>query len=138
VRGTRHANLTAGESDWIAAGSGVRGLPFVYVIHQEEGRVELYIDRGADQKAANKDIFDRLREHKGEIEAAFGGELTWQRLNDKRACRIAHTVTVGGYRSAESQWPEVQDAMIDAMARLEAALTPHLARLKAELAAEGA
>jgi hypothetical protein len=133
VKDTRHANLTAGESSWISAGSGVRGLPFVYVIHQEEGRVELYIDRGADQAAANKDIFDRLHAQKSEIESSFGGELSWQRLDDKRACRLAYTVPVGGYKSNESKWPQIQDAMIDAMARLEKALRPHLDRLRTEL-----
>jgi predicted type IV restriction endonuclease len=134
VRGTRHANITPREYQWMAAASGVRGLPFVYAIGQDEGKVELYIDRGADQKAANKDIFDRLHGQKKEIEGSFGGELTWQRLDNKRACRIAYTVRNGGYRSDESEWPPIQDAMIDAMARLEAALTPHLARLKTELA----
>jgi hypothetical protein len=138
LKGTRHADLSPTESGWISAGTGVRGLPLVYVVHQEEARVELYIDRGADQAAANKDIFDRLHAQKSEIEGSFGGELSWQRLNDKRACRIAYTVPVGGYRSDESSWPAIQDAMIDAMIRLEKALSPHLARLKAELAAEGA
>jgi hypothetical protein len=40
---------------------------------------------------------------------------------------------VGGYRSDEAKWPAIHDAMIDAMGRLEKALTPHLAKLKTEL-----
>jgi hypothetical protein len=36
----------------------------------------------------------------------------------------------GSYRD-EERWAEIQDAMIDAMIRLENALRPHLARLKA-------
>ena len=63
--------------------------------------------------------------------------MSWQRLDGKRACRIAYTTTIGGYRSDESKWPEIQDAMIDAMIRLENALIPHLAKLKGELASEG-
>lgn len=133
VKGTRHADITPGEYSWIGAGSGVRGVPFVYAIQQEEGRVELFIDRGSGQAAENKDIFDRLNKHKDQIEAAFGGVLSWQRLDNKQGCRIAHTVTTGGYRSDEAKWPGIQDAMIDAMIRLEQALTPHLMRLKAEL-----
>jgi hypothetical protein len=136
AKGTRHADITPGEYQYIGAGSGVRGLPFTYFIRQDEGTVELYIDRGAAE--ANKRIFDRLHSQKKEIEAGFGSELSWQRLNDKRACRIAYTMTVGGYKSDESKWPEIQDAMIDAMIRLEKALTPHLAMLKTELKAEGA
>jgi hypothetical protein len=133
VTGTRHANIAPGEYTWIAAGSGVRGLPLVYAIGQGEGRVELYIDRGAGQADANKRIFDQLLGHKSEIEKTFGGELSWQRLDDKRACRIAYTTTVGGYKSDEAKWPATQDAMIDAMIRLEAALAPHLEKLKTEL-----
>lgn len=134
---TRHANITPGEYSWIAAGSGVRGLPFTYVIGQDHGKVELYIDRGADQTKANKRIFKRLLSKKNEIEKGFGGKLSWQRLDDKRACRIAHIIKVGGYKSDESKWPEIQDTMIDAMVRLEKALTPHLGKLKTELASEG-
>ena len=138
AKGTRHANIKPGEYQYIGAGSGVRGLPFNYFIRQDEGAVELYIDRGADQTEANKGIFDWLDKRKEEIERAFGGKLSWERLNDKRACRIAYIVTTGGYKSDESKWPEIQDAMIDAMIRLEKALTSHLAKLKTELAAEGA
>jgi hypothetical protein len=35
---------------------------------------------GAGKAAENKDIFDG----KAEIERAFGGELSWQRLDDKQ------------------------------------------------------
>jgi hypothetical protein len=119
IKATRHASVSASESGWISAGSGVRGVPFTYVIGQEEGRVELYIDRGAGKAAENKEIFDGLNKHKAEIEKAFGGELSWQRLDDKQGSRIAYTTQAGGYKSDESKWPEIQDAMIDAMGRLE-------------------
>ena len=65
-----------------------------------------------------------------EIERAFGTELSWQRLDDKRSCRIAFTTTIGGWKSDEQKFPEIQDAMIDAMIRLEKALKPQLAALE--------
>jgi hypothetical protein len=43
-----------------------------------------------------------------------------------------HTVTVGGWRSDEARWPENQDAMSDAMVRLEQALRPQIAALKSD------
>jgi hypothetical protein len=67
-----------------------------------------------------------------------GDKLSWERLEGKQGCRVAYTVTGGGYRREESNWPAIQDAMIDAMVRLEKGLTPHLAKLKAELATEPA
>jgi hypothetical protein len=42
-------------------------------------------------------------------------------------------VADGGYKSDEAKWPAIQDAMIDAMGRLEKALAPHLEKLKTEL-----
>ncbi len=116
---SRHANISPGEAGWIGAGSGVRGLSLNFVVGQDESRVELYIDRGADQTDTNKGIFDWLEGQKKEIEGAFGGKLSWQRLGKKRACRIAHLIAVGGYRSDEAKWPEIQDAMIEAMIRFE-------------------
>jgi hypothetical protein len=136
AQATRHANITPGGYNWIGAGSGVRGLPFVYSIRKEGGQVELYIDRGEGQEQENKRIFGRLHSQKKEIEGSFGGELSWQRLGDKRACRISFVIRVGGYKSPESKWPEIQDDMIDAMIRLEKAFGPILAKLKAELASE--
>jgi hypothetical protein len=133
VKSTRHAHIAPGEYQYIRASSGVWGLPFTYFIQQEQGWVGLYIDRGAGPTEENKHIFDRLLSHKKEIEGAIGGELTWLRLNEKRACRIA-CPTSGGYKSAESKWPEIQDTMIEAMTRLEKALFPHLDKLKTELA----
>jgi hypothetical protein len=73
------------------------------------------MDRGAEDVEANKRIFERLLGKKEDIERVFGGNLSWQRLDTKRSCRVAHTVLVGGWRSDESKWPEVQDAIMDGM-----------------------
>lgn len=125
-----HAHITPSDYSWIGAGTGVRGLPLNYVVTQDDCAVELYIDRGKDAEAENEAIFDQLLAHKEEIEKAFGGPLSWQRLEGKRACRIRHTNTSGGYRSPEAQWPALQDELCRAMDRLERALRPHLKQLK--------
>jgi hypothetical protein len=106
-------------------------MPFVYAVRQNEGRVELWIDRG--EKQASKDVFDRLHVQTKEIEWAFEGELSWHRLDDKRGCRIARGLTLSGYRSQESGRPDIQDAMNGAMVGLEKAFTPHLKEIKIEL-----
>ena len=49
TKASLHANISPGEYHWVGASSGIRGLNFNYVIRQEEGSVEFYIDRGADE-----------------------------------------------------------------------------------------
>jgi Domain of unknown function (DUF4268) len=120
-----HSGISAKEYNWIAAGAGMRGLAFNYTVVQHGATAELYIDRGQGNEEDNQRIFDRLAEHKSEIEATFGGPLSWERLEDRRACRIAARFSAGGYRD-EARWPEIQDEMIDAMIRLEAALRPFI------------
>ncbi len=124
---TRHANIKPGTYHWLGASSGIRGLGFNYVIVQEYGITELYIDRG--EAGENKRIFDQLHARKDEIEKAFDRTLSWERLDAKRACRIKHVIERGGYRSPESEWPEIQSEMVETMTRLEAALKPGLAAL---------
>jgi Domain of unknown function (DUF4268) len=104
-------------------------LSFNYTVRQHDASAELYIDRGKESGTENEDIFDQLAESKEEIEVAFGENLDWQRLEGACACRIKKQIDLGGYRD-ESQWLQVQDAMIDAMIRLEKALRAHLKALK--------
>jgi hypothetical protein len=125
-----HAHLTPGVAGWIGTTCGVSGLNFNYVVTQDECAAELYIDRGKGADAENKSIFDQLFAHKAEIDTAFGATLSWERLEEKRACRIRHTNPGGGYRSPEDQWPTVQDAIVKEMDKLEKALRPYLKQLK--------
>ena len=50
-------------------------------------RVEVYIDTG--DGGQNKQLFDSLEKEKLKIENEFGAPLSWERLDGKRACRIA-------------------------------------------------
>ena len=50
-------------------------------------RVELYIDYA--DKEVNKRVFDGLRSQRGDIEGRLGEPLEWERLDQKRASRIA-------------------------------------------------
>jgi hypothetical protein len=124
-----HANISPSQHGWIGAGAGKRGLGFNYVITKHEGAAELYIDRGKEAGDESKTVFDTLAASKDAIEKEFGGPLEWQRLEGRRACRIKKSTSLGGYRDNESKWPSIQDAMIDAMIRLEKALKPYIAKL---------
>jgi hypothetical protein len=123
-----HAHITPGEYSWIGTSSGVRGLNLNYSITQDECGAELYIDRGKGREEENKSIFDQLFANREEIEKVFGGPLSWERLEGKRACRIKYSQE-GGYRAPEDQWPKMQEDIIAAMNRLEQALRPFLKQL---------
>jgi len=125
---TRHSNIKPGVNHWISASAGYRGLILSYVVLQDYCSAELYIDRGV--KEENKQIFDALAARKDEIDKAFGSALSWERLDDKRACRIKHVLPTGSFLSPESEWPQIQEALVDAMTRLESALKPALDSLK--------
>ena len=50
-------------------------------------RIEIYIDYGDRQR--NKACFDLLYSQKEHLEQVVGEPLAWERLDQKRACRIA-------------------------------------------------
>ncbi len=124
-----HSRVSPSKDNWISTGAGKSGLSLNYVIRKADAHVELYIDRGKECDDENIVIFDDLLSHKEQIETSFGEPLEWQRLEGKRGCRIKRTIAVGGYANEET-WTQTQDAMIDAMIRLEKAFRPYIERIK--------
>lgn len=111
-----HRNASPTKINWLAAST--HGCAYDYVLSSNTARVEFYISR-------DKALFDELHSKKDEIERAFGELLSWQRLDNRAACRIALNIENGSVND-QSTWDVLQDKMIDAMKRLESALKPHL------------
>lgn len=130
ARSKMHAHLSPPTASYIGTSAGVRGLSFNYSVVQDECAAELYIDRGDAE--LNKHTFDDLFARRADIEGEFGGELSWERLDNRRASRIAYRSQSGGYRSSTEEWPQIQDEIIESMVRLEAALRPHVNRYREE------
>lgn len=120
-----HSNISPSINSWIGTGSGKRGLGFNYVVTYKHGQIELYIDRGKDSQDENKKIFDKLYEHKDEIEKIFGAKLDWQRLDNRRACRICKLYNYAGLNDKE-KWDKLQNEMIDDMIKLEKAFRKYI------------
>jgi hypothetical protein len=126
-----HAHITPGEYSWIGVSAGYPGINYTYTVTQNGRTAELYIDRGRGAEDENRALFDQLCQHREAIEDAFGGPLSWEALEGKRACRIRFALNDGGYRSPEEQWAPLHESQIDAMVRLERALKPQIRALRA-------
>jgi hypothetical protein len=79
---------SVGPRNWLPFGAGRAGFSFVWsIVGGNRLRVELYIDVG--DRDRNKAFFDRLRTSAEQIEADVGQAITWERLDDKKASRLA-------------------------------------------------
>lgn len=83
-------------------------------------RVELYIDTG-DQKTT-KQIFDRIYAHKEALEASLG-EISWERIDDKRATRIA-LYYPGDITAGENELAALREWASDSMAAFQKTIEP--------------
>lgn len=126
-----HAHITPGDYSWIGVSAGYPGMNYNYTVTQNGRTAELYIDRGRGADEENRALFDELFGQKETIESVFGGPLSWEALEGKRACRVRAGLSDGGYRLSEELWEPLHSSQIDAMIRLERALKPHIRGLRA-------
>jgi hypothetical protein len=122
-----HSAVSPGTDSWLSAGSGRSGIHWTYVIRQHDGSVQLVIE-GPDAEQ-NHAVLAALEQQREQIERTFGESLDWDRVEGRKRCAISKTLS-GGYRDGEDRLPGIQDTMIDAMVRLEAAIKPHLVQLR--------
>lgn len=127
LRTELHSRISPGPWTWIGSGAGMSGFSFNYSLGRQCPRVELYVDTKDGPR--NKRIFEQLHAARSQIEQRFGSELVWARLDGKRACRIWADLQQASVREVDN-WPQLQDAMIEAMIRFEKALRPEIERWK--------
>ena len=123
-----HENVSPSRHQFVGVRS--KGQWWNYVVLQDETRVELYID--SPDAEQNKAVFDSLSAQQEAIESAFGGELRWQRLDNKRASRISYSVQ-GGWAD-ENTWPEAIKEAVAAMGRFYSSLASHVEALMKDTA----
>jgi len=124
-----HSGISPSPHSWIGTGAGISGLGFNFAVRQHDAQAELYINRGKGPDTQNKLIFDEFYKAKKKIEEKAGCEINWEKLETKRACRISIKSDAGGWKSPESNWPAIHDALIDAMIKLESSLRPSIKKL---------
>ena len=126
-----HGNISPGRYHWLGASAGKSGIGYNYSITNKFGNCEIYFDKGKNfvDPNINKQRFDKLCEHKKEIEEKFGSELSWERLDEKRASRIAVKIEGVGLNDKD-KWKMLQNQMIDNMIKLEKATKNYIRQLK--------
>jgi len=124
-----YQNISPGTAGWTSAGSGMRGVGFNFVAGKAYGRAEVYIDRGDHEE--NKSIFDQLHAQRDRIEQEFDGSLVWERMDNRRACRIKSETTGNIFES--EIWPRMIEFMTNAMVGLERAFRKPLDEINHKL-----
>jgi hypothetical protein len=108
--------------NWYSFSSGVPGLVFSNSFAQgAKVRAEMYIDLG--DKDRNKKLFDRLFADKTAIEREYGGSLAWERIDNKRASRIA-VYRGGSIDDSIETRAEIQQWSVDNLLKLRKVLLP--------------
>ena len=115
-------SISPTRSHWLSAGSGVRSCPFQLVFLRKEARVQLSFERA--NAAENKWLFDQLYEQKQQIEAEFGAELIWRRMDDKKQSLIVFSEDFDGYN--REAWPDMASWLSSHIQKLERVLGERL------------
>lgn len=126
----RYQNVSPNGDNWLWARCGIRGLHYSMVFTRDEARVDFGI--GRESKEENKAIYDLLAKHRTEIDKAFGAELNWRRMDEKKASMIEFGKAFDGHD--RTAWPAMTEWLVEHMQRLERAFEPHLPEIKALLA----
>lgn len=125
ARSNLHASVSPGYQTWIGTSAGISGLWFNYGLTRDGTKAELYIDRGDAE--LNERIFGHFLAHREAVEQQIGGQVSWQRMEERRACRIAILHDNHGYMAPEADWPALISQVVESMFRLEGALRPYFA-----------
>jgi hypothetical protein len=110
---------------WYSFSSGTRG--FNYTAEFSTGnlmRASVYIDIGV--KEANKAAFDILFEKRAAIEYIAKTPLVWERLDNRRSCRIYVAKSDSSIDQIASNAPEAHKWLIERLLALKTAFAPEL------------
>ena len=88
--------------------------------------MEVYIDDG--DAGRNIRLLEDLEAHKEDIELEIGESLAWQRLENRRACRIALD-RPGSIDDDDDALTETREWMVDNLLTFKRVFGPRLAKL---------
>jgi len=117
--------------NWYSFSSGIQGVVYSAVFAQGgKARAEIYIDQGDQEK--NKLLFDALKDEEEEITATYGNPLEWERLDEKRASRIA-IYRDGMIESSDSELEEIRKWQIENLLQIKQVFAPEIHKALREI-----
>lgn len=96
-----------------------------------QGVVDLLNRIGFSYKQT-KQVFDELKKLEPEITNNFGDTLSWERLDNKKMCRIAYSLQ-GVNLNHKNDWDKMMEFLIDNMLKLEKSMREPLKKVKRRL-----
>jgi hypothetical protein len=124
-------NSSPSKDHWLSSGgTGISGLSYTFLITKTYVGVELAISKG--DTLANKHVFDELKKFESDITNDFGNTLSWERLDNKKMCRVAYSLT-GVNLNEREDWDKMMTFLIENMLKLEKAMRDPLKKVKRKL-----
>lgn len=127
-----YRNVSPSKDNWISGSTGITGLHLNSVISNHYAKVEVFCGRRSVEE--NKEIFDELFKQKNEIERQFGDVLVWERLDNKKGCRIKFQLDHVDYFN-RSDWDNMIQFMVNSMFKLEKAFKNSFSEIRTKLRA---
>jgi len=124
------SNISPSKENWLGTGVGMSGLSLNMVVSGKYARAELFINR--ETKEETKACFDYLFRKKEQIENIFGDSLTWERMDDRKSCRIKSQKDNLSLYDRED-WDEMIEYMTDVGERMEKALNNPVKQLNRQV-----
>jgi hypothetical protein len=123
---TQYQNISPSKDHWLSCASGVSGINFALIFLKKEVRVEMNLSSG--DAATNKATFDQFFQKKETIEQAFGDQLEWLRLDDKKSSRAQSGKAFDGYN--EENWDAMIEWLVEHFVKMERAFRPEIETVK--------
>jgi hypothetical protein len=126
-----YQGVSPSKDHWLSSGgTGISGVYYSCIITKSYVGIELGIAKGT--KEANKAFFDELIKYKSEIEENFGHELSWERLDEKKMCRVAFQLS-GVSIFEKSDWGKMLNFLVSNMISFEQSMRDVLSKVKKRL-----
>lgn len=111
---------------WYSFSSGISGVTYGASFAQG-GRVRVDVYLNQPETEQNKALFDRLLSRKTEFESEFGEPLSWERLDEGKASRVA-VYRAGSIGEDERELIAIRAWLVDRLLRSKRVFGPQLSR----------